>query len=137
MKPIFETQYVKAFWLADLNTVVYRWLPANEAMTSEDYQNEMLNILDKAMKVYQPANVVVNARESRFIVLPELQKWVAASIIKPAITFGLKRGFFVTNEDLIMQLVYEQVAEEDPNIPYHHYHLNSEDEALQLIEKMC
>ncbi len=136
MQEIYKTRYVDAFFDAETNTFLYRWLPDTYYFNDKLYKEELLRLYDAGIEAYSPQNVIANAQLSEYILSPDIQTWVVENIMKPALLKGLKRIFFITREDLVQQLSYEQLAEEDPTLPYHIYQWDNEEEAFKRIKRM-
>lgn len=133
---LYRSRYAEAYFDAETNTFLYRWLPDTTYFDDELYKKELLTLYKIGIEGYNPQNVVANAQKSEFIIAPDVQVWVVENIMKPALLRGLKRIFFITREDLIQQLAYEQLADEDPSLPYHIYQWDSEEEACKRIKRM-
>ena len=135
MQEIYRSKYAEAFFEAETNTFLYRWLPDTYHFDDDSYKEELLKLYQAGIETYSPKNVIANAKLSEYIISPDVQIWVVENIMKPALLKGLKRIFFITREDLIQQLAYEQLADEDPTLPYHIYQWDSEEEAFKRIKR--
>ncbi len=136
MQELYKNKYVEAFFDTETSTFLYRWLPDTVYFDDDMYKHELYTLYKLGIEVFQPKNVIANAQQSEFTIAPTVQTWVVENIMKPAISKGLKRIFFITREDLIQQLSYEQLADEDPSLPYHIYQWDNEDEAFKRIKRI-
>jgi predicted nucleotide-binding protein len=91
--------------------LAYQWLEANEKMTENEYQSQMLELV-QLFEQYKPDQVLVDARRSRFVIRPELQQWVNENVIAVTVAKGLKRIFVILSQEFIAQLSMEQMFDD-------------------------
>lgn len=85
-----------------------------ENQTEEEYKADMLvwiNIIKKEKPVYQ----LVDERNMRFVIAPEVQIWINKNVLAPAIKSGLRKIAFLVSEELFSQVSIEQAMEENTN----------------------
>ena len=112
---IFENEFSETLIDLDKSIYSYRWKSTNSNMTPEQYKAEMIRHSDN-LRQYKPQFVLVDFRESDFIIDPDLQSFVNETLFQSMLDVGTQKLAVIQTEDYIMQLSIEQTV----NVPEWH-----------------
>jgi len=87
-----------------------------EYQSDEEYKAEILKWL-KIIQDEKPTFQLIDERNMRYLVVPELQKWVNEMLIQPVIKLGLHRTAFLIAKDLFAQVAVKQIMRGASNAP--------------------
>ncbi len=132
MEKVCESKYMVVLYDKSLSLGLYRWKSENLEMKDNEYQSEMLRVL-KEFSELKPVNVLADIRDSEFVVLPELQIWLNENVIAKIVEVSMKRLFLLLKDNLIQQLNYEQIIDEDKTKAFQTFYLNDEAKVFEWL----
>ncbi len=105
------TEFQTIYFDESLYTVVVRVNEKSQFATIESVMQAQYAILS-AVETYMPRNLLMNLRDLRFAVTPELQIWVATEIVPKIIATGVVKLGYVMPTEFIESLAVEQIVDE-------------------------
>ena len=76
---IFENKYSVIGFEKEYSLITVEMLPATEDMTVAEFKDYGLKFLE-IMEKYRPEKELYNTLKMKFLVVPEIQKWIAENI---------------------------------------------------------
>ncbi|HAS46194.1 MAG TPA: hypothetical protein DCS93_37280 [Microscillaceae bacterium] len=131
----FENEFTKVF--VDTENAIYRydWKGNNRYLTPEQYQEE-INHHKKRIAEYKPTSVLINCTESEFIIPPDLQQFVQATLLDYLSEVGTKKLAIVQGRDFVSALSAKQTFEARADDAYTMQFFSTESDASDwLLEK--
>ncbi|WP_448520543.1 hypothetical protein [Rhodoflexus sp.] len=108
---VHESRYVIIDWDASTSIISYIYTPnADENMTADDFKANM-SAYGGFCEQYQPERLLIDIRNLRFTITPDLQEWTAKEIAPR--TTSLKRMAILVSSDIFAQISLEQLMEEE------------------------
>jgi hypothetical protein len=108
---LHESKYVIIDWEPSTSIISYIYTPdADERMTGEDFKANM-TVYGSLCQRYQPQRLLIDLRNLRFTITPDLQEWTAKEIAPR--TMSLKRIAILVSNDIFAQMSIEQLMEEE------------------------
>ena len=94
------------------NVLVFKWLPATEKMTTEEFVED-IKIAAKTMMQYKECKVLLLSQDMRFVISPDIQE-KANEILLPAYSdAGVKKLAIIVPLELVSEMSLEQTVEEN------------------------
>ncbi len=81
-------------------------------MTENQYREQIITWLKINIK-YRPRKILVDNSAFDFIIIPELQKWVSDTLLKPSQTLGVRKIAFVSSPNIFTNVSIRQAMEEE------------------------
>ena len=78
-----------------------------EDQSDSEYKNEILKWI-AVIKAEKPVFQLVDGRNMRYLIIPELQIWVNETLIQPSIQVGLARVAFILSKDIFASTSLKQ-----------------------------
>lgn len=129
---VLTTEFCQHDYDADKKLLDQVWINNSAAMTTEDFKSVMLAYAD-LYKKYDINCVLVDSRQMRFLVEPEIQEWVNANIIVMIASF-LKKIAFLLSSDIFEEVAIKQAMEEQKDgLPFQTKYFADEQEARQWL----
>lgn len=111
-----ETLHTNKYWhfgcSQEKQMMWYEWFETSIDLTDEEYQEEMNKNAEQCLIKKLPL-ALVDLRNFKFMITPEMQAWTDQVIFPQFIESGLKRIAFVVSPDLFAQVSLEQMMDED------------------------
>lgn len=96
------------------NKILYHiWKSTSENMQDEDFKEELLKTIKEDNEDEKYSSMVVDLRDFKFVITPEIQEWSDKNIFPLFREVGLNRVAFVVSSDLFSQISVEQMLEEE------------------------
>jgi len=130
---VFENEFITSFVDKEKHLYGYRWKSTNRTMTPEQYKEEITRQANNVLQ-YKPLFVLVDFRDSDFVIDTDLQGFVSQTLFQNMTQVGAKKLAVIQTEDYIMQLSIEQTVNEQVNVKYVTRYFSSQDEAEQWFE---
>lgn len=125
---IYENEFSETFIDSENSIYGYRWKSTNIDMTPEQYKAEMTRHASNISQ-YTPQFVLVDFRESEFIIDPDLQSFVSETLFQSMLDVGTKKLAVIQTPDYIMQLSIEQTVNEQKDSKYITQYFSDTEEA--------
>lgn len=110
MEKLYESNYQEIRFSADQSLIEITWKLESEDMSVYDFRSEVV-ILLKLIRKLAPKKILLNTRELKFIIAPELQEWIN-NILWLIPQFEYSKAAII-NSDYIFTLVsLEQLLDE-------------------------
>ncbi|WP_027000431.1 STAS/SEC14 domain-containing protein [Eisenibacter elegans] len=107
---VFENSFIFLDYDEEQSLVMFVYKPETTAhMTDEQFQENMRQYAD-IVEQNKPTRLIVDNRELRYTIIPEMQDWVSQEIAPR--TTALKKLAFIVSKDLFAQVSMEQMMEE-------------------------
>ncbi len=106
-----------------------------EDQTVEEYKEDILKWAS-IVEAKCPVNQLVDERNMRFLITPDLQIWINKNIIATAIKHGLRKVAFLVSEELFSQVSIEQAMEENTNSLLKVRYFDKRENALEWLGVM-
>ena len=101
-----------------------------DTQSEKNYKSEILEWA-RIIKHEKPISQLVDERNMRFIIIPELQNWINKVLIMPAIEAGLRKVAFLLPEELFAQISVEQTMDENDSRLLKVKYFETEEEAQE------
>lgn len=103
-----------------------------EYQNDEEYKTEIL----KWSEIIQNEKVefqLVDERDMRYLVVPEIQNWINKVLIQPSIAVGVRKVAFLIAEDLFAQVAVKQIMGVTRDSPLQTKYFDNEKEAKKWL----
>lgn len=127
---IFENEYTQIFIDQEQSIYGYRWKSTNRSLIAKSYQEEIKRHGDNILH-YRPANVLVDFRDSNFVIDPDLQGFVKTEMFDKMNEVGTHKLAIIQTQDYIMQLSVSQTIQEQTSARYITEYFATTDKALE------
>ncbi len=109
---LFENKYIEVIWHKDKSIVAGIWKDTSDvSFTDAKFRESMLAWFEEVKKV-RNINVLADARQFNFSIVPETQVWVNENVIGLYPKYGVAKLAFLVSEDLFSQVSIEQTIDE-------------------------
>lgn len=106
----------------------YEWGDKTEGILPHQYKETLLKYAE-AVETHSPDVLLVDDRNSKFTVPPDLQEWLGDVIFPRVTAAGLKKYAVIMHDDFIKRLATEQAVEENREAGLQHKLFSSKEEA--------
>lgn len=134
MKKIYESDFLCIELDEILSFINITIKPESEKMTEIIFKKETL-IWSGFMLKYKIKRLLVDGRNFRFVVTPDLQKWLDNNLTYPAINSGLKRYANVIPQGIFVAIAIEQTSPQNTPEDFSYKLTPDYNEALNWIMK--
>ncbi|WP_154658344.1 hypothetical protein [Eisenibacter elegans] len=94
------SRYYEFVYLADQKLFKMRWRAESTQITEEEFRKVSINYL-KAIDLYRPVNVIIDARKLKnFVISPALRQWTAENVLRYAVEKGQRKVGVLVSPDL-------------------------------------
>lgn len=111
MKTIFEKPFVKINWNEKESLLFVLWTPKTERMLGQELQEVLLNMAhfveDKQIKRW-----MAQTKDFRFVIVPDLQTWIAGEFNQRLAKAGLQKMAVITSTEFTTNVSIEQTTNE-------------------------
>lgn len=108
---LFETDYITVNYFEDKKIVEGIWKSTSESMSTEQFKENMLRWFEEVKKI-KNVNILADAREFLFVIVPDIQEWINENVIGKYPDYGVERLGFLVSPDLFAQVSIEQTITE-------------------------
>jgi len=129
---VFEDKITKISYEKKYSLIIIDRKAAAD-LSEDEYKKDVLNWADCLQK-YKPSRQLVNEKEFKYSVVPDLQIWVNQVLVAPAIKDGMKKVAFVVADDIFPQVSIEQLMEEN-KLPLEMKYFQTQKEARAWLLK--
>ena len=131
---IFENQFISMDFDENKNLFIEDWKPTSEDMTNEDWKETRIELMNACLK-YKFDKILSLGNSFYFIIIPELQKWLAETI-SPKINHLVEKVAITIPPEMFAHISVEQLMEEDETSKVSSQYFDNKDNAINwLIEK--
>lgn len=132
MTILYETKYKKISLIASDSLLITQWKTASLQLTEDIFKTEIINWLDQVKK-YSPQRLLIDTRNFKFILIPEIQEWFAQEVFTVYPATGVQKKAFLVADDFISQVALEQHIENVTNQTFKVAFYESEEDALAWL----
>ena len=104
-------------------------------LNSNEEYTESVYILAGQIEKYKPKKIIVNTKEFKFPIPPDIQEWSRDLLTRLVIRLGVKKVAYVMTEDFIARLALEEILENAKKMGLNLLYTPSKEEAEQWISK--
>lgn len=108
---IIKNEFVSVECFTETSLFKEIFTEKTENMTIEQGKQFWLE-LASLVKKYKPKRMYIDARNFRFVIVPELQVWMDENLSKVYVKNGLKRMVIVESSEIFTQVSMEQTLNE-------------------------
>lgn len=132
MKNLFQNEFMKLNYYAEISTLEQEFLPRSEELFDRFYKEQMLIFL-KRVEEHLPKQLIINILKGGPTMNPEIQQWMQDNVYNHLFDLGVKRKAYILGEELVAQLSIKQTAEEDPNQKFEYSYFSDHAKALEWL----
>ncbi len=96
------------------------------------YKTEALTIL-KLAEDYRPLGILTDNRNFNYTIVPDLQHWIATTILPRYLSIGVQKGALVVSSDFFTQVSIQQTLEEDIATKFQIRYFDNREEAYTWL----
>lgn len=111
MKLLHQNKFVKILYFPEIEQIEHHWSSKSYEMSEEDFKKEQLIYLEFAQH-FKPKRGLVNSRDFKFTIDPQLQDWMNEHLHPYYEELGLIKAAFLMPEDFFAQFSIEQIFED-------------------------
>ncbi|WP_026998252.1 hypothetical protein [Eisenibacter elegans] len=109
---VFESDYSYMEW-DEVNSIFsHIFKPGSEDLNNDVFKEEMQTYVQH-FKNLKPLRAIVNNKDMRFALSPDLQEWHAQNVFPQCVEAGVKKAAILVTEDIFAQVSVEQLMEEE------------------------
>jgi hypothetical protein len=127
---IYNEEFSSFYFNEETSVIEHHWKETTSELSDEGYKKEMIHYADFVEK-YKPAKLLVNAKNLKYGIDPDIQEWVNENIHIRTKKF-IGQVAFVMSDDLMAQIGVEQLIEEET---YTAHYFDNIEEARSWLEK--
>ena len=109
MKTKYQSKYTTISIDSIKKYIEIRRTILTEDQSDQEYKNEILKWV-QVIEAEKPVYQLVDGRNMRYLIMPELQVWVNETLIQPSIQVGLRRVAFITSKDIFATTSLKQMV---------------------------
>lgn len=110
---VYRDKFINISYEEQRQLIRVKWSPETMHLNEESFKACLTQWRDFVVKKKYPVfQTLVNSKEFKFTIVPEVQGWVSENVTKPCINAGLQRIGFLVSEELFSQVSIEQTMEE-------------------------
>lgn len=130
MKTLHQDRFVKIIYAPEIAQIEHHWSAESYEMSEEDFKKEQLLYLEFAKRL-KPKRGLVNSKNFRFTIDPQLQDWMNETLHPHYQELGLKKAAFLVPEDFFAQFSIEQIF--DDYQPFQVMYFDKEENAREWL----
>ncbi|WP_026998251.1 hypothetical protein [Eisenibacter elegans] len=129
---VYESQYSIFDWDEANSIFSHIFKPGSEYLTNSLFKEEMQQYVALFTK-HKPLRAIVNNKEMRFAIPPDVQEWHAQNVFPQCIEAGVKKAAILVTEDIFAQVSIEQLMEEEASGAFQVQYFENEKLARQWL----
>jgi hypothetical protein len=110
MQTVYQDDYTAVAIHQDQQLVTFFYKPERAAHMQEADFKRAMSAYGQMANFYQPSKLLVDSSQGQFVIVPNLQEWVAKEVAP--LTTSLKQMAFVLSKDIFAQVAFQQMMEE-------------------------
>ncbi|HAS40367.1 MAG TPA: hypothetical protein DCS93_07810 [Microscillaceae bacterium] len=127
-QPVLTLKFCQHYYNSDKKMLEQVWTNNSESMTTENFKSVMLAYVD-LYKQYDVQQVLVDSREMRYLVEPEVQDWVNANIIAVILPYLRKLAFLLSSDVFEEVSIKQAMEEQQEDLPFETKYFGDEQQA--------
>lgn len=129
---VSNLKYAQCYYDEDKKLIEQVFTNETEDMTTEDFKATMLEYVGLYEK-YDINFVLVDSREMRYIVAPDVQEWVNTNIFPSLMPFVKKIAFLVSSDIFEQVAIQQAIDDQKGDMPIQANYFDNEEEARQWL----
>ena len=108
---LFKGRYVTFYYNHQQKMITDSWACDSKVLSPRGFQEYLIQWKELALQ-HQIKKALVDARNMRVVLYPEMQTWIAEKIIHPVVDAGLEKMAVVLPSALFEKVILKQVMDE-------------------------
>jgi len=127
----FENEYCNIQLNTNESVAYVNWKAETENMEIDSYKEQQMAQLN-SIKEYQISRFLIDGRQQKFVITPDIQDWTMQNSLSPAISLGLTKVAILLPTEIFAQVSIEQTMGENSG-KFQTKYFESEPEAKKWI----
>ena len=131
---IYKDEFIQFFHDKDNSIISFHWSKNTERIIEYKFKSLLTKGLE-LLKTHPSKYLISDHRQQKFVVVPELQKWIATEILPNIFKYGIVKYAIIESEEFVFRLATEMTIKEDKQKKYDVQFFNNIDKAKKWFNE--